>query len=171
MTNLDHIREAIQQYKLSSAKKQRILYAYIQLHVKHPGLHPDDHAYDDSGYEGWMAILTNYVLTNFKQLPDNFQYPTCFLLLPAVLNELKEFHADQLEDDPMDIQTQDLCDAVIEIEEHLSEGKTTTLNGIIDNLIKLHLYHVSENDTDEDANHASTLRDCADVLIWVTQQH
>lgn len=171
MTNLDHIREAIQQCKLSNAKKQRVLYAYLQLHMKNPGLHPDDHAYEGSGYDSWMAILTNYVLSNYRPIPEKFEYPTCFLTLPVVLKEIKEFHMDQLHDDPMDSQIQDLCDAVIEIEEHLSEGKTTTLNGIIDNLIKLHLYHVNENDIDEEENPANTLRDCADVLIWLTQQY
>jgi len=169
MTLLENVRESIIQHKEASIRPRHLLLAYLVLHMKNPGLHPDDYLYDGSGYEGWMVILCHLVLGRTSKRPDTFEYPNEFLKLADTLNELHDFHTALANDDPDDDMQMNYLIAINDTLFWLDEMKPSELDGIVDNLQYLHLYHAFEEDTEEEEAEkpAVTLKTCADVLNWI----
>jgi hypothetical protein len=172
MNILNSIKEFGRSNALSSAKKQHLYLAYLQLHTENPGLHPDDY-YEDGGYPGYGVLIVDEVSKTYHRNPDNFTYPTSFIKLQNTLWDLQDFHTDLANDDPEDDILTDYIVMLNDIELWLEDMKPTELCGIVDNLQKLYLYHACENDSveEEAEKPAGVLKDCADVLTWILQQH
>ena len=172
MTTLETIKESIISHRDSAERFpfRHLCLAYIALHMENPGLHPDDYLYDGSGYAGWMVILVHRVLGHEFKLPDNFEYPCSFLKIVETLEELRDFHTDIAEDKEDDEQYH--MDHVAFINSALfwfEEMKPSELDGIVDGLQKLYLYHACEDDSAEEEAEkpAGIIKDVADVLFWV----
>ena len=175
MTILENIRDAICNQGIESCKKRHVYLAYIMLHMNNPAIHPDDHLSEDGGYEGYMVILADWVI-NHDNLPDTFHYPCTFARLPKVLEELDTHHDNQLTNENPDsletiLHNTMLCDIHF-LMDFMKEMKPSELDGAVDTLQKLYLYHADENDSAEEESEklAGILKDCADVLNWIQHQ-
>ena len=172
MNVLESITAFGQEHSLLTAKKQHLLLAYLMLHIQNPGLHPDDY-YGDGGYPGYGVLIVDAVSKlNFTE-PDAFTYPCSINKLEDTLNELHDFHTDLANDDPNDDLQMDYLVIINDALFWLDEMKVTELCGIVEGLQKLYLYHACENDSAEEEAEkpAGILKECADVLNWVLQQH
>ena len=173
MNVLETVREFGRSNVMSTAKKQYLYLAYLQLHLQNPGLHPDDY-YEDGGYPGYGVLIVEAVGRNFASLPDDFMYPCALFRLEDTLEELRDFHEDHLEDDPEDdVLHLDFIASINTIHYWLDEMEPSELCGIVDDLQKLYLYHASEHDSAEEEAEkpAGRLKTVADMLNWVLQQH
>jgi hypothetical protein len=136
---------------------KRVLYlAYIQLHVENPTYHPDDCLRNDgySPYKGWEVVLVNEV--SKQAIREDIHYPSAFLKLPCVLDEIIE--AEELESEMA-------CNAVI-VKEYLTDMDTGAVHTAYDALLSLYLYMADEDVSDDDLP-AGVLKACVDVLDFI----
>lgn len=174
MTTLETVRGQL--FNGTMIKKQHLLLAYIQLHREEPALHPDGYLCLDSGYAGWHAVLVHTLFTTYDCFPDGLQYPNSFhpMKLDPMLEELRDFHQDCMEDNEQDsVYHLDQVARLNDIIYWLEDMKPSELDGIIDAFQKLYLYHACENDTvdEESEKPAGTLKECADILNWILTQN
>lgn len=156
--------------------KRTLFMAYLELHIKNPTIHPDDHLRDDEfcPYKGWEVILCNKVVNLLDESPiqESLHYPTEFLKLEGVIKELDSFHKD-IYDDSQDDTDYQMWGNVGDVEDYfLNDVDTNHIHMAVEALQKLYLYHACENDTAEEEAEkpAGTLKTCADVLLWISQQ-
>lgn len=151
--------------------KRTLFVAYLALCIENPAAHPDDHLRNDGNnpYEGWETILVHELLKH--EISEDLHYPTEFLKLPVVIAELDTFHEDQWKDSNEDSDYQ-MWGNVGDVADWLESPDTKDIHLATDALMKLYLYHASENDTTEEEaeKHAGTLKTCHDVLLWISQQ-
>jgi hypothetical protein len=172
MNTLETIKEFGRSNAMSTAKKQHLYLAYLQLHLQNPGLHPDDY-YEDGGYPGYGVLIVEAVRLNYTSLPDDFMYPCALFRLEETLEELRDYHEDMIVDDPeADVLHLDFIASINTIHYWLDDMKVTELCGIVGDLQKLYLYHASEHDSAEEEAEkpAGILKTVADMLNWILQQ-
>lgn len=158
MTILDTIRERIYNGTLEDANKRHLYLAYLMLHMENKGMHPDDYLDPENGYAGWQAVFMYQVLhvRAATGMPDGFKYPTAFMMAEMTLDTFEGFHAD--DEEPY-------YTAIInDLRSFFDEMKPSELDGAVDSLQKLYLFHATE---DEDNDYINNLRTMADVLNWI----
>jgi hypothetical protein len=169
MNALEKAQELIENGK--NVPKRTLFVAYLAFHMANPALHPDDHLRNDeyNPYQGWEVILCNQVVNS--EITEAMHYPTSFLKLPAILEELNSFHEDIWKDSQDDLDYQ-MWGNVGDVIDWLDDMDTKDIHLVEEALLKLHLYHASENDTleEEEEKPAGILRTCHDTLLWISQQ-
>jgi hypothetical protein len=169
MNSIEKASELIQNGQ--NVPKRTLFVAYIDLHVQHPTIHPDDHLRNDEycPYKGWEVILCNQVVNS--EVPESLHYLTEFLKLAAILPELDTFHEDIWKDSDNDLDYQ-MWGNIGDVKDWLADMDTKDIHIAIEALMKLYLYHAQEGDTAEEEaeKQAGTLKTCHDVLLWIAQQ-
>jgi hypothetical protein len=164
MTGLDKMKERIYNGYFDVAPKKLKYLAYLSLHMENPGLHPDDHLSDEGGYQGWMVILTNDVITTAADLPDAFHYPCAFLRIHDALSTLDDFHASDEEPDYSNL-----------VDELRAFFDDMTPDRVVWAVVTLRRFMGLHEPTDPDDENClqvqtyNTLKDCAEVLDWLAQ--
>ena len=169
MNVLEKANELIQDGK---TVPKRLLYtAYVALHMENPTYHPDDCLRDDglSPYKGWEVVLVNEVIK--LNPPEHMHYPTHFLKISELLDELDILHTDIYADSLLQ-EDSDMVDTVLQACDFFEYMDTKNLHLGYEALEKLYLYHAFEGDTAEEEAEkpAGVLRACADTLTWIAQQ-
>lgn len=169
MNSLEKTQELIKNGK--NVPKRTLFVAYLALHMEHPAIHPDNHLHNDyeNPYKGWEVILCHNVY--FKDISEDLRYPTEFLKLPTVLEELDAFHENIWKDSNDDLDYQ-MWGNVGDVADWLDDMDTKDMHLAIEALLKLYLYHAHEGDTAEEEAEkpAGTLKTCHDTLLWIAQQ-
>jgi hypothetical protein len=169
MNALEKAKELIKTGK--TVPKRTLFVAYIAFHMENPTYHPDDCLRDDgySPYKGWEVVLVNEVI-KFNSF-EMIHYPTAFLKICALLDELDVLHTDIYTDSLLD-EDNDMVDTVLQAWDFFSQMDTKNLHIGYEALQKLYLYHAVEGDTAEEEAEkpAGILKDCADTLLWIAQQ-
>ena len=169
MKSLENAQELIENGK--NVPKRTLFVAYLALCIENPAAHPDDHMRNDGNnpYEGWEVVLVHELLKH--DITEDLHYPTAFLKIPAVLEELDAFHTD-IYADSQDEEDNKLVTMVLQAMDWFEDMDTKSIHLAVEALMKLYLYHASENDTleEEEEKPAGVLRTCHDVLLWISQQ-
>lgn len=151
--------------------KRTLFVAYLALCLEKPAAHPDDHLRNDgyNPYEGWETILVHELLK--QEISEDLHYPTAFLKLPIILEELETFHDDIWKNSNDDLDYQ-MWGNVGDVSDWFEDMDTKDIHLAVEALMKLYLYHAHENDTAEEEaeKHAGVLKNCHDVLLWISQQ-
>jgi len=159
MTILEKYEERVYNGTDSDMKTRHLYLAYIMMHMQNPAIHPDDYQTVDGGYSGYQVLLAHQILHGNSKIPDNVRYPTAFLRAKVTLETFESFHADDEEPEYYAM--------VHDIQNFFEEMKPSELDGIVDSLQKLYLFHST---TEDDNEYICDLRDMADTLNWIMQQ-
>lgn len=173
MNALEKAQELIENGQ--NVPKRTLLVAYLALHMQHPAIHPDDCLRNDgfSPYNGWEVIIAYNVIKMLDASPiqELMHYPTAFLKINKLLEELDVMHEDIWKDTDDDLDYQ-MWGNVGDCFDFFEDMDSKNLHMAVEGLQKLYLYHAKENDSAEEEAEkpAGTLKTCADVLLWISQQ-
>lgn len=169
MNALEKAKELIQNGK--TVPKRTLFTAYIDFHMQHPSVHPDDHLRDDNynPYTGWQVVLVHDALKH--TISEDLHYPCAFLKVLDVLEDLDDQLKQEFERTKQDLDQQ-IWSFVGDAKGFFDDMDSGSLHMGYEPLQKLYLRMSDENLTaeEEEDTAAGILRTCADVLLWIAQQ-
>lgn len=169
MNALEKAKELIEKH--ATIPRRTLLLAYIQLCMENPTAHPDGYlTVNGSDYTGWHLILVHETW-GAKDVPQFVLYPSVFLRLPAVLEDLNDQLEKEYRRTNQDLDYQ-IWGEVQDCIDFFDNMETGSLHMPIDSLQKLYLHEADENmdEETESCMPAGVLKECGDALTWIAQQ-
>ena len=140
----DHIEEGI--------NRKDLCLAWIDFHQRNPGAHPDNYRDNTGPYRGWEVLMAERMFE--LKIKDNVMYPTAFLTVNWMLEQLDEFHSS--DEDEIFIDKIDL------LRNFFEDGRQEELKEVLDALGDLINYH---DGAPEDV--FEKMSDMHDALHWI----
>ncbi len=90
------VRQSIEMHIEAEIDAKTLMLAWLQLHIMHGGMHPDDYLDTAGPYSGWHAIMAHMV---FDATPlDSVMYPGAIdIFVNHTLEQLAIFHVNDEE--------------------------------------------------------------------------